>query len=484
MPKRALLTLIAFLALATAMRWGSFFVSVIDHDESTYIVIADELLRGETYLRDVIDTKPIGIFWIYALLIQLTGGSIFALRLAAALVVGLGGWVACVVNRRATGSDMAGYVAGVVYVLMTSVFTYYGISPNTEIFFNLFTLGALAISVAAPRKHWGWAGILLGLGFLIKPFVAAEALAIGLYLLWYYRQAPVRMVANGLLLTLAFLLPLAGLVAYYRHLGLPDALYFYGVEVALAYPVELSWPLRLKYMGDYLLRYAPLILLGGWAQVRGRSDSKERTWVRYLLLQAVLVSIMILLTGKRFGHYQIQLHPVVALWVGSAVATVWTDALRRRWVAYAVAAVAVAIGLAHAAYYAKKDDAPRRTAAWLTQRLDPGETFVGVNGFQIVYHLTDRPVPTPYVHSSLLFEPTHHRAFRIDQAREAAYILADPTVRYLVARAGDPALDSRVARTLLEAFEPVGQIDAETTAYRRLSPGSRPPARTILPSGR
>ncbi|MEO0732907.1 MAG: hypothetical protein AAFZ52_08735, partial [Bacteroidota bacterium] len=65
-----------FILLAIALRWGSFFISVINHDESTYIVIADEMLRGEIYLRDVVDTKPIGIFWIYAALIKLTGGAI------------------------------------------------------------------------------------------------------------------------------------------------------------------------------------------------------------------------------------------------------------------------------------------------------------------------------------------------------------------------------------------------------------------------
>ena len=44
--------------LSLVMRFFSFFPSVMDHDESTYLVIADALRHGDVYLRDVIDTKP------------------------------------------------------------------------------------------------------------------------------------------------------------------------------------------------------------------------------------------------------------------------------------------------------------------------------------------------------------------------------------------------------------------------------------------
>ena len=325
MYRTSTLSLLAFLALAVAIRWGSFFISVINHDESTYIVVADELLRGETYLRDVIDTKPIGIFWIYAPLVKLTGGSIPLLRLAAALVVGLGGWLLSLTAFRATRIPTAGYVAGVVYIIMCSVYTYYGMSPNTEIYFNLFTIGAVALTVASASKWWFPAGLLLGVAFAIKPFAAAEALAIGLYLVWFYRREWPRMIRNGLLLVGGFLVPVAGVVAYFASQGLLGNLYFYSVEVAAAYAVDLPWGDRLKYLGDYCLRYSPFLLLGGIAQVRALAGQVQEDWMRYLLLQAALVTLAVLLTGKTFGHYQIQLHPVVALYAGSCVTEVFVD---------------------------------------------------------------------------------------------------------------------------------------------------------------
>ena len=216
---RALRWLIAFFLLCIALRWGSYFISVINHDESTYVVIADEMLRGETYLKDVIDTKPIGIFWIYMAIIKLTGGSIAALRVAASFVVALGAWGLYFTGRRATGNERIGIAAGVIYCWICSVFTYYGLSPNTEIFFNVLTISAVALAVAPrirqeandPFWHWPVAGLLLGMAMVIKPFAAAESLAIGLFMVWFYgsRKQIGRMLNAGIALVGAFAFPLA-----------------------------------------------------------------------------------------------------------------------------------------------------------------------------------------------------------------------------------------------------------------------------------
>ncbi|WP_157975939.1 ArnT family glycosyltransferase [Lewinella sp. IMCC34191] len=467
MRHRSWIAPLLFFTLAVAIRWGSFSVSVINHDESTYIVGADELLRGEVYLRDVIDTKPVGIFWLYALLIKVTGGSIWMLRLAATTFIALGAWLLSVVARRATGQLSAGYVAGLVYILMCSVYTYYGMSPNTEIFFNVFTIAAVALTVVADRKQWAAAGLLLGIGCVIKPFVAAEALAIGLYLLWFYRQHPAHMIGNGLLLVGGFILPVAAVVGYYASLGLLPELWFYTVEVGAAYPVELPWLLRLKFMGDYLLRYSPFILLGAAAQVKGRFTRGEQTWLLYLGLEALLVTVVVLLTGKRFGHYQIQLHPVVALYVGTCVGLVWDDVLRRRWVLWAVAIVGIGLGIGHAVYYAGKGDQPRAIAREIDGLMEADKTFFGINGFQIVHHLLDRPVPVPYVHSSLMFLDHHIRAFEIDVPATARSVVDNPDVGYLLLRTRDTAAQTPLSDTLMQHFEFYRPIDGCCELYRR-----------------
>lgn len=473
----------ALFLLSIALRWGSFFISVINHDESTYVVIADELLRGEVYLQDVIDTKPIGIFLVYAALIKGTGGSVFMLRLAAAAVVALGAWGLWWAARRATGSDRAGVAAGVIYAAASSLFTYYGVSPNTEIFFNTLTIAAVGLAVAPrvregaddPFWHWPAAGLLLGLAMVIKPFAAAEALAVGLFMVWFYRRDFTRMIGAGLALVGAYAVPLAGLVLYYQQTGLLDNFLFYTFEVSGAYPVDLPWYLRLKYMGDYLLRFAPFVILGAgaawhfWArpqvQSEGLKSGEGQRWLWYLLLQFVTVTTVVLLTGKRFGHYQVQLHPVLALsaacwWVDGVKVFPWLrGGLMRRYAVPIVAVLALGLGTMHYFRYSKKADDPALMAKYIVEHLEADETYFCLNGRQMSYHLTDKPVPTPYVHSSLLFLEHHLQAFQINELREAERILQDSTVVLLVGHRGELDAPSLLRETLLREFQLVDTVD-------------------------
>ena len=455
------------------MRWGSFFVSVINSDESTYIVIADELLRGGVYLRDVVDTKPVGIFWLYALFGKLTGGSIPLLRLVASGFVALGAWLLGGVTWRVTRQPVGAYVAGTVYCLMCSVYKYYGVSPNTELYFNVCTIGAVALTVVAARRRWFLGGLLLGLGFVIKPFVAAEALAIGLYLVWLYRRSWRVLLGHGLALVGGFVLPVIGVVGYYAQLDLLAELWFYGVEVPRAYPTELSGLLRLKYMGEYLLRYAPLLILGGVALVQSKSDRQPGQWMAYLTLQFVLVTVVILLTGNRFGHYQVQLHPVVALAVGTLVGRAWPQLLlRRRWLPAVVLAGAFVIGAINAAYYAKKQDTPAALAAYFAERLEPGQQVLG-QSHQIVYHLLDRSPPLPYVHPSLVFTAHLRSALGVDVGALAQRLLANPRLVYFYAAPPEKQEpEDTLTERLLPYFEEVYRLPSGTVIYRRITPSS------------
>ncbi|MEM6379055.1 MAG: hypothetical protein AAF705_12640 [Bacteroidota bacterium] len=83
--KNQLTVLAGFIALATLLRFCSFFPSVINHDESTYLVIADMLTKGAIYWVDYADTKPVGIFTLLAAFQLLFGKSIVLFRLLAAL---------------------------------------------------------------------------------------------------------------------------------------------------------------------------------------------------------------------------------------------------------------------------------------------------------------------------------------------------------------------------------------------------------------
>jgi len=80
---------IFYVAISLALRFVSFFPSVMDHDESTYLIIGRDILNGKNLYTDVTDTKPVGIFLFYAGLEYIFGSSIFLKRLAFALLVGI-----------------------------------------------------------------------------------------------------------------------------------------------------------------------------------------------------------------------------------------------------------------------------------------------------------------------------------------------------------------------------------------------------------
>ncbi|MCB0635599.1 MAG: glycosyltransferase family 39 protein, partial [Lewinella sp.] len=302
----------ALIFLAVLLRFGTFYPSVINHDESTYIVIADEMLHGQAYWIDVIDTKPVGIFLVYALMILLTGGSIIGMRLLSTVVIGLTAGLLFHLNRRASGSERVGWAAGIGYIFLTSIFAFYGLSPNTEQFFNLFTVGAMVL-IWPPRRRW-WiyalAGLLLGIGFMIKSVVAADAFAVGSLLLWRgirNRDWWAAIVHHCTPLTVTFFIPVLLVYSYYWLSGHGDRFLFYTFELPGRYALEVPWWEPLRYMGDFLGRFFPFTLLAIFAW-RERRET-DHLWQAFNLWWFACVTFMILLPGKSFGHYQIQLMP-------------------------------------------------------------------------------------------------------------------------------------------------------------------------------
>ena len=160
---------------ALIFRIFTYFPTVIDHDESTYIVIANALLNGKTYWVDVIDTKPVGIFLIFGLLQKVFGYAILPIRIFTSVVIGFTGFLTVKSLRLFSGKTRNTWVAGIIYILITSMYTFNGLGPNTEIFFNLFTILSfyLLLKQRGPLVIF-LAGCIIGAGFIIKPVVLMD----------------------------------------------------------------------------------------------------------------------------------------------------------------------------------------------------------------------------------------------------------------------------------------------------------------------
>ena len=169
--------------LAVVLRFFSFFPSVLDHDESTYLEISRQLLAGKSLYVDMIDIKPPGIFLILSGFQAVFGYSIFVMRLLVSVWIGLTAFMIYLTGKLLIRDQKSSFAAAVIYLFFLSTWSFYGVSITPEIFFNLFTITALYILL--KYEHVGkyfLAGLVAGFGFLVKYFVLLD---FGIFVLFF-----------------------------------------------------------------------------------------------------------------------------------------------------------------------------------------------------------------------------------------------------------------------------------------------------------
>ena len=429
-----------FLLTGFALRFISFFPTVIDHDESTYIVIADLLMKGYTYQVDFIDTKPIGIFLVFAALQELFGNSIMMLRAVATVVIALTSFFLYKAKRQNGSSHSAALAVGIIYIFLNSIYTRYGVSPNTETYFNLFT--AIALWLYFSRGEWwkyGLAGLSLGVGFILKYVVLFDGVAFGLFLLWLaYRKEYEWKKAwlNSILMAGLAALPFLLVLGYYYNAAYLEDFWFHTFVVSGRYPSSKGGLHYLEFFFQFFLRYLPItvfFILALWSKHVSRSTKQFGIFWSLFVLMAVLIP------GNSYGHYFIQFMLPFSFLAGSFF-EIEKEYLPRwiRWVRQAKIGYGL-LGLLFVAhlFFQKKDyldhqDHQLEAANYLNAHLEEGDRIYMAED-HIVYHLTDQVPLTKYVHPSLFWEEKHIKALEMPLEEEINRIkTAKP--RYLLFR--------------------------------------------------
>ena len=164
----------------------SFNYSVIDHDESSYLLIASELNKGAKLYTDVIDTKPPGIFIAFSMVEKVIGKSIFGIRIFGSLIISLSAFFLFLISRQFNANRSLSFLAGLCYIITFSCYRT-GLAVNTEMFFSLFVLVGLFVLLKAENKNitslWLLGGLLIGIGFIFKYVVLAGFGAFALFFL-------------------------------------------------------------------------------------------------------------------------------------------------------------------------------------------------------------------------------------------------------------------------------------------------------------
>ena len=428
---------LAFLFIATALllRLPSFVYSVMNYDESLYILMGSKLAEGTLPYVGICDIKPFGLFAIFALFSLVPFDAVFTSRAAAVLVAGLSAFMLARVARELF-DDRSGHIglaAGLAYIVFSLADG--GMAAQGELFANALALLALVTALAGTRGmgppclgHFVAAGLILGIGLQVKQVVIFDAAAF--FLGFFVLTTPlwidlVRRVRTALpaLLALGVMIPLPTLavVLVYFASGHLDAWVagnitghrvFYG-EAGDWPQFDAAWRALVEQLPLWVGAIVACVLAARWCH-----DAAERRGVVFLAIWAGAVIACQVFLWLSADHYMLQFLPSMGLLTGFAIGRGLLDRLPDRRPVVGLLALLVGLGVFAVAksplmnsFYVMRarliegeawaGDMPRQVAADLAPQLE-AEDAIYVVGFQpIIYYLTDARIPTRFAFTGM-----------------------------------------------------------------------------------
>lgn len=444
----AILAAIAVVLLAVRL---TFLHEPLERDEGYFACIGQEILRGGIPYKDAIDMKPPGVFYYYAAAIASFGKSVESIRLFTALY-SLGTLAAVFWLARRLAGPMAGFVAALMFALYSPAPLMQGSSGNSEVVMILpLMLSACFLLLADERKSRGFlaaSGLFAGLALLVKT-VALPYLLLLLVCSLFLRingDSAAQRFLNALFFTLPPTL-LAGLtLAYFHFRGALNEFIAWNVTIPFIYSkgggvdslgfINVAETLAPELLLPALASFSTAV----WIVWKKR---EPRLVATALLLPAACLGVW--LPGKFFAHYFIQLIPFMSVLAGIGFAELFRHKGKARYLA-AFAAFAAFLAYPANDYllftakapedvsimkYGKTFAESERIAVYLQRNTRPTD-YIFQWGFEPeLYFLADRPIPGPYI-SSTIFESITNKQEAVRHlvrglvTRKPAYIVVQP----------------------------------------------------------
>jgi 4-amino-4-deoxy-L-arabinose transferase-like glycosyltransferase len=414
--------LLAFFAFAWLARWPTIFASVLDWDESLYLLMAEAWVHGNLPYTTIWDNKPLGIYAIFAAALTVGGHHVAAIRAASIIAVSLTAFAVFRIAFAllpATPVRLAcALIAGLAYGV--GALANDGLAANTEIFMACFTALALvtALSPGGPFRVGVVTGMLFAAAILTKYVAIFEAPAILLALLWFQPRATiVRRLAGAFT---GGLLPLAAIIVTYALHGQLGLWWQDSVIANLARagahvtPASLLYDLNVQLTSWLPFYLAPFIMLLRW---------RDQSRVQIFLLIWLIGAAAGVASAKYFyDHYFQQILPVLCVITGLIFSR-----LAQRLIApsFALFIAIPAIAGATAIWkIAARPDMPAIIANDLRGVLQPGQSVYVFDDQPVIYFLLNEAPPTRFVLPSTLTTNFLSRVAGVNAADEVTRILA------------------------------------------------------------
>src|SRR5688572_14109363 len=160
--KKNIIIWLTFFVITFFLRSYSFFYSVIDWDESLYLLIAEAWSQGNIPYVTIWDQKPPGIYLCFLLgKVVGLGDTLIGIRILSVAAVSTSAFLLYRISHGLTHSkSYFVYAPALLYIIFTLVNQ--GLAANTEIFYTPFILGGFCAIQACIRPEGD---------FQIRPFI-------------------------------------------------------------------------------------------------------------------------------------------------------------------------------------------------------------------------------------------------------------------------------------------------------------------------
>jgi hypothetical protein len=416
------------LGLALVVRASFFFDSVVDWDETTFILMGQSVLDGFVPYQDYWDLKPPFAYFAFALIDLLGLHTVVGVRVVGAVLVAATGFAVFALAARFAARGVALAVAAATILLMSGVDG--GMATLTEtVAMPLWMTGLVLLARTADTRRAGavfLGGLLLSLAAMIRLNLAFAVVATTLTLLYFaYREAGwrhARSVAGWIFV--GGCVPALLVVVYFALRSDLATLWGAAVEAPLVYATQQLSPWRvIARYARLTLEFPPALLV--CLAAAGSVALLPRAWptippagrVAVGLALATLAGAVysIVTGGNAYGHYVMQIVPPAALPFAAALQWLSTTRLDARWARRAVTAtlgVSAAIGLYPTARHLPElaarvqsqssllADEGHRLTAYLVTNMRREDSLLLMAG-HVAYWQTRKWPPTKILHPSV-----------------------------------------------------------------------------------
>jgi 4-amino-4-deoxy-L-arabinose transferase-like glycosyltransferase len=424
------LVYLAFALLILVTHLGSLSTDGNFVDESTFILMAADLLRGHLPYLGLFDNKPPGLFFALAGAFSIFGENLMTVRLFGEFCV----FATCVATFEIARRWVDGLGAGLAVAAMIAVTALpFGQHTQTGQLAMALAMSGLWL-VVSSREHLGAAalsGVLLSLAVLTSSNLGFLVVALGIYYAFAPMRPGRRVHRTSLLaFVLGGLLPLAALVVLYIVFEGTYELWLSIVKVPLSYASNqnsslfnlqqhtIMWAKHIINFPWIFIPYTLLIFAGivaihrEFLLRRGLDVQERREDFFIILLMFAATFFSVLQSGPFYPHYWNQLLPFATIFIARAFATEW----RGKFFLASTSSVAVVSAIVMILpstvlvltdwEAVKKSHQVRIAANLISADREPSDKVWALDRHLILWYLGDPPLSRASTHPSNITLPS------------------------------------------------------------------------------